>query len=231
METKFSQITKKSYETSQAVAIYDSEELKATEKIILDKCCFPRAKVLDVGCGAGRTSINLYNLKCKVAAIDYSKNMIARAKTKYKTIPIKFLVMDAKKLDFSDNTFDFCFFSFNGLDYLYPEKDRLIALKEIYRVLKPGGYFSFSSHNSLFIPNTVTRLKSFLRTIVKLQIFSYRWDFQDFGPVITHVISPASQIKQLKALNFKNIEIISKFSNNFLTISLMDPYPSYICQK
>lgn len=231
MLTNYNTATKINFDSSKAVNIYDCEELKETEKIIFNKCCFPGAKVLDVGCGVGRTTINLHKLMCMATGIDYAKSMVNRAKNKYKKFPIKFLVMDVKQLEFNDNIFDFCFFSFNGLDYLYPEVDRGVALKEIYRVLKPGGYFAFSSHNSLFIPNSPIRFKNFLRSVIRGQIFPYRWDFQEFGPVITHVISPYSQLKQLKIPGFKNIEIVSKYSKNFKAICLLDPYPSYVCQK
>ena len=147
MATKFNLITRESYEEDAAVNTYDNEELKSTEKIIFDRYLTSGSKVLDIGCGVGRTSINLYHLGCQVTAIDYSANMIKRAVNKYHKFPIKFLDMNAKELKFKDNNFDFCFFSFNGLDYLYPEKDRIIALKEIFRVLKPGGKASIMVYN------------------------------------------------------------------------------------
>jgi ubiquinone/menaquinone biosynthesis C-methylase UbiE len=48
---------------------------------------------------------------------------------------------------FENETFDFVMFSFNGLDYL-SHSDRLLALGEIRRVLKPAGLLLFSSHNA-----------------------------------------------------------------------------------
>ena len=47
---------------------------------------------------------------------------------------------------FSDNMFDFVLFSYNGIDSFGPE-DRETALKEIKRVLRSDGYFSFSTYN------------------------------------------------------------------------------------
>jgi SAM-dependent methyltransferase len=37
-------------------------------------------------------------------------------------------------------------FSYNGLDCLYPKESRLVAIAEIYRVLRPQGRFIFSTH-------------------------------------------------------------------------------------
>jgi ubiquinone/menaquinone biosynthesis C-methylase UbiE len=47
---------------------------------------------------------------------------------------------------FSDHTFDFVQFSFNGIDYMAHD-DRIKTLKEIHRVLEPGGLFMIATHN------------------------------------------------------------------------------------
>lgn len=224
-------ITQESYNSPAAVKTYDREELKWTEnKIFSDYFKIP-GKVLDLGCGTGRTSYFLKQAGHEVIAIDYSESMIKRAREKYGNLGIKFLIMSADCLDFEDNTFDYALFSFNGLDYLYPETARHKALQEIYRVLKPGGIFAFSSHNSLFIPNTPGRILNFLRTLFSFKIMPYRWDFQKFGKVITHFISPMAQIKELKKVGFHDVLILSKYGKFFPAIMIRDPYPTYICKK
>ena len=40
-------------------------------------------KIVDLGCGSGRTSIHLFERGFDVDAIDYSEAMIARAKEEY----------------------------------------------------------------------------------------------------------------------------------------------------
>ncbi len=47
---------------------------------------------------------------------------------------------------FGTASFDFVFFSYNGIDYVNHE-DRQKVLAEMARVLRPGGTLAFSSHN------------------------------------------------------------------------------------
>lgn len=66
-------------------------------------------KVLDLGCGPGQDSYLFAELGFDVIGLDFSKEMIRRAKTlkKIKNSPL-FMVGDMKKLSkyFADNTFD-----------------------------------------------------------------------------------------------------------------------------
>ena len=103
------------------------------------------ARVLDVGCGSGRTTAALLELGFNVTACDYSPEMVAVARARLPTAAI--LHMDARALAFSDHSFDVAMFSFNGLDALHPVHERRLALREIVRVLTPGGLLYFSGHN------------------------------------------------------------------------------------
>ncbi|TSC79491.1 MAG: UbiE/COQ5 family methyltransferase [Parcubacteria group bacterium Gr01-1014_29] len=103
--------------------------------------------LLVLGCGAGRTLIPLHQHGYRVTAIDITPAMVEAAQEKVKNYPIEVSVMDACSLRFENNTFDYAFFPFHGIDYVYP--DIYKAVHEIHRVLKPDGVFVFNSHNRL----------------------------------------------------------------------------------
>ncbi len=102
-------------------------------------------RILDIGCGAGRTTTLLRHIAGRYTGIDYSEEMIRVCRERFPQET--FIRCDVRSLTpFSDGAFDVAFFSFNGLDYVPPE-GRLAGLREIHRVLKEHGLFVFSSHN------------------------------------------------------------------------------------
>lgn len=120
---------------------------KAEIQIIEDlRDLLPKFNMLDMGVGGGRTTGYFLPIVNSYIGADYAPNMIAQCRKKYKNKK-NFEVLDVRNMDkFSDNMFDFVLFSYNGIDS-FGLKDRETALKEIKRVLRNYGYFSFSSHN------------------------------------------------------------------------------------
>ncbi len=109
-------------------------------------------KVLDVGCGAGRTTIPLMQAGYDVIGIDFIPEMIETAKkiSQEKNLDVKYEVGDATALNFPDNSFDHVLFSNQGWTQIPGQAQRLQALTEIYRVLRPGGVFIFSARERTF---------------------------------------------------------------------------------
>ncbi|MGE0394526.1 MAG: class I SAM-dependent methyltransferase, partial [Vicinamibacterales bacterium] len=105
----------------------------------------PPARVLDLGCGAGRTTVGLADLGYQVIAIDLSEVLLREARSRYPALD--FRLMDATALAFDAGTFDAVLFSYNGIDVIYPVEARARCMAEAFRVLRPGGVFSLSSHN------------------------------------------------------------------------------------
>lgn len=91
-------------------------------------------KILDIGCGNGNLFTFLPDGKYELFGIDFSENMISEAKKNCKT-KVSFIVADAEKLPFDDNTFDIVVCNASFHHYIHPN----IVLEEMNRVLKIGG--------------------------------------------------------------------------------------------
>lgn len=147
-----SDVNQQVYGDPQIVRHYAQlQRLQTAEQRILEQLQPQLAtmRMLDLGVGGGRTTEHFAPLVAEYVGLDYSASMIAACQARFPHCSEKysFVVGDVRDLScFEDNYFDFIFFSFNGLDYI-EHHDRLLALQEIYRVGKPGGYFVFSSHN------------------------------------------------------------------------------------
>ncbi len=94
-------------------------------------------KILDVGAGTGRYSIELNNLGYDVTAVEYVKKNLSVLKQNAPSIPAyKGNAMNLKR--FKDNTFD-AVILFGPMYHLFTLQDKLIALKEAKRVTKKDG--------------------------------------------------------------------------------------------
>jgi ubiquinone/menaquinone biosynthesis C-methylase UbiE len=97
------------------------------------------SNVLEIGCGEGQGTKNIlsYWQPSAIDAIDLDPKMIVRAKKRLTDERVTFQVGDASKLSFAkphsyDAVFDF------GIIHHIPNWQD--CLKELHRVLKPGGY-------------------------------------------------------------------------------------------
>jgi ubiquinone/menaquinone biosynthesis C-methylase UbiE len=111
---------------------------EAQEKEAFRPYLSPDQRVLDLGCGEGRTTRYLADwIEGPIFGADFSEAMIRVARSYSPTDRINFLVADAMDLSFKQNSLDvvISFTSFNN----FPNPRR--ALEEISRVLKPGGLF------------------------------------------------------------------------------------------
>jgi len=124
--------------------------LWASEKHVFTKYLQTSDRILDVGCGTGRTTFSLYDLGYQdIRGLDLTPEMIAAAEEikQERQSPIEFMVGNAKELPFEAAQFDAVIFSFNGLMSIPDGKERFKALQEINRVLKAGGTFVFTTHD------------------------------------------------------------------------------------
>lgn len=94
------------------------------------------SKILEVGCGPGQFVKYLIEKGYKTEGIDLSEKMIEIAKEK---VPQgKFQVMDMRKLDFDNESFDGLLVPYSLIHI--PSEEINLTLKEFARVLKSGGH-------------------------------------------------------------------------------------------
>ncbi len=109
------------------------------------------AHVLDVACGTGDLSLTLSAAgSAQVIGVDFCRPMleIAREKAAGETRGVPFVEGDALRLPFADEAFDVATIAF-GLRNLSSVGD---GLKELLRVLKPGGRVAVLEFSSPVVP-------------------------------------------------------------------------------
>ena len=138
----------KVYSDPAVVASYAKrEKLAPCEEVLFQRWIRPGATVLDLGVGGGRTVGPLSKIASCYIGLDYSEGMVEVCRARYPQL--EFHHGDATDLSrFEDKHFDAVVFSANGVDYIRTDEGRAKCLREIARVLKPGGVFVVSSHNA-----------------------------------------------------------------------------------
>jgi ubiquinone/menaquinone biosynthesis C-methylase UbiE len=226
----------KAYGKSELVKYYVRwGKLLPPEEVILDllRDRLAGMRMLDIGVGGGRTTTYFSDLVSDYVGIDYCPAMIAACQARLLDFPgkVTFEVGDARNMtQFPENAFDFILFSFNGIDGI-TWADRNLALREIHRVGKPGGYFCFSSHNlqsldeyfKFKMHGNLLKLPTKIAKYILLRIFNgnYRQllqmdytiirDGAHFFRIHTYYVKPEYQAGQLGKAGFK---IVGIFKND-----------------
>lgn len=106
-----------------------------------------QGSVLEVGVGTG-LALRGYDPHLSVTGIDYSEEMLAKARAKVADGSLSHVKslrqMDARELDFADNTFDTVVAM--HIVSVVPEPEKVVA--EMARVCKPGGRIVITNHFS-----------------------------------------------------------------------------------
>jgi arsenite methyltransferase len=129
--------------------------LQATTEL-LDLCFISKDSIiLDVGCGAGVTPVNIVKqYGCRVFGVDIYERMIERsiqrAKKENVMEKVEFRAADAQELPYEDGFFDAVI---TESVTAFPE-DKQKAVDEYARVTKPGGYVGLNESTWLKSPPT-----------------------------------------------------------------------------
>jgi 2-polyprenyl-3-methyl-5-hydroxy-6-metoxy-1,4-benzoquinol methylase len=184
-------------------------------------------RILDVGCGTGRHSIELTKRGYSVTGVDLSENQINRAKEKAKEagLAIDFRVQDARGLSF-DGEFDLAIMLCEGgFSLMETDEMNYEILKNAAKALKDKGKFIFTTLNGLFpLFHSVSEFYKSAQKEGQSQCKECSFDLMTFRDHNTAVIEDDSGNKRelrcneryyvpseitwlLKTLGFKKIDI------------------------
>jgi 2-polyprenyl-3-methyl-5-hydroxy-6-metoxy-1,4-benzoquinol methylase len=111
-----------------------------------------KIRIIDIGCGTGRHSIELSKRGYNIAGIDLSESQLARAKEKAKqlNLEIDFQQQDARNLPFGDEFDAAIMLCEGGFSLMETDEMNFQILKNVTKALKSKGKFIFTTLNGLF---------------------------------------------------------------------------------
>ena len=114
----------------------------------LNKLTRRNDSVLEVGCGGGLLAIEMAQRGHQVLAIDVSERILEQARRRARGVSgLTFAISQGIEISAADESFDFAF-SVEVLEHLHAE-DVALHLREVHRVLNPGGRYWILTPNRL----------------------------------------------------------------------------------
>lgn len=214
-----------------------SREFNATRKKPWNEVYLVAKKgtiLVDLGCGPGRNSIAAIQEGSEVLAIDLSQNMLKTTLRKAEKISKKYLLhaikCDLNHLPVKSNSTDsaICLATIHHIPTL---RERINALKEIRRILKPNGKLILSVW-AKYQPRFFKKLPKMLWNYITRQV-------QEFGDIYVpwksrkgtfqrfyHLFSKRETVKMIEASGLKIVKVYGKsfksrfFHENHIAIAI-----------
>lgn len=141
------------YSDKDVIGLYKNIGFWKVEKAVVDRFIPKNGcwKILDAGCGAGRTSIELSKMGNIVYGIDVSYDILKSAKINEVNLSkIHFINADLSNLPIRESALD-CIVSFYSvLGIIIDKNERKAIIEESHRIVKKNGLLIFHVHNLLY---------------------------------------------------------------------------------
>jgi ubiquinone/menaquinone biosynthesis C-methylase UbiE len=162
---------------------------------------FNGKELIDIGGGTGIVALMaLERGAAKVVCGDISDYMLERGRDKakamgYDSSRIEFCQLDAELLPFNDNSFDMVL---TGMAFGILS-DQKKAVKEMFRVLRPGGLVSLGAHGP---EHYWEAIDATLRVINKKYVLGYRLEFWPRTECQIHLLMEEAGFKDIRTNRF-----------------------------
>ena len=182
--------------------------LSESEKVLINYY-FERTKdVLDVGTGCGRFAISAHEKGfVHMYGIDMSERFIERAIeiSDCRKYDIQFSLQNAQCTTFKDNAFKSAIFTSNGFSQVPGNENKLAVLKEMYRIMEPGGILIIT-----VIDENLVRVKF---------------------PAYTRMINESRRIENWKANNFYDENDIYIYDGGYMHFATIEETSNLIAKS
>lgn len=196
---------------------------------------------LDIATGLGWAAIEMARAGAHVTAIDLTDRSIemTRQHFAYRNLNVDLRVMDAQHMAFPDATFDFV----HAWGCLMHMPDTEGAIRELYRVTKPGGWSSGYMYNKRSV--SYWWHIWFLRGVLMGKLITYNGDTTKLvsrytdgnmlgGNMLTKVYSPEEAVRMFETAGFVDVrvdpwgppEMLDGFPFSKLRLGKLLPYPA-----
>lgn len=105
-----------------------------------------RSSILEIGCGSGYGTNLLSKNAEKIIGLDVDKSTVERVSKRYNSKNCFFELYDGIRIPYADESFDVAV-SFQVIEHIKNDKN---IIKEIWRILKPGGIMIMTTPNRVF---------------------------------------------------------------------------------
>jgi ubiquinone/menaquinone biosynthesis C-methylase UbiE len=173
---------------------------QAVDSLLSAVAARSNVRLLDVACGPGYVALAAARLGCSVVGIDFSSEMITRAKEmpQHATWDLEFREDDAENLTLPNGSFDAVVMNFGMLHLALPDR----AIAEAFRVLRPGGRYAFTVWDSPPKTAGFEIVLDAVRTQGNVNVPLPE------GPLFFRFSDPLESARSLKAVGFENVKTV-----------------------
>lgn len=144
------------FESEEYLTVYkhrNNEEAEILISFILGKVNLSgEAKVLDLGCGAGRHALILAKMGFQVTGVDQSAKLlsVAESEAKKNGLQAKFIKDDIRTVPFSEK-FNLILNVFTSFGYFESDEDNFALFTNVEKLLSEDGVFVFDFFNTEYL--------------------------------------------------------------------------------